>query len=44
MQATSIETERSTLDQVVRRFRDVLPPDSVITDPQQRRTYECDGL
>ncbi|GAA2790114.1 FAD-linked oxidase C-terminal domain-containing protein [Saccharopolyspora taberi] len=26
------------------RFRAVLPPQSVITDPQRLRTYECDGL
>ncbi|WP_433869939.1 FAD-linked oxidase C-terminal domain-containing protein [Saccharopolyspora sp. CA-218241] len=29
---------------MVRRFRDVLPPEAVITDPQRLRTYECDGL
>ena len=32
------------LDQAVRRFRAVLPPSALITDPQQLRTYECDGL
>ncbi|MCX2732219.1 FAD-binding protein [Saccharopolyspora sp. NFXS83] len=32
------------LDRLVRRIRDVLPENSVITDPQRRRTYECDGL
>ncbi len=32
------------LDRLVRRFRAVLPADSVITDPQRLRTYECDGL
>ena len=31
-------------DRLVRRFREVLPEDSVITDPQRLRTYECDGL
>ncbi|KAA5832804.1 FAD-binding protein [Saccharopolyspora hirsuta] len=44
MQSTSIEPERRALDQVVQRFRAALPPNSVITDPQQLRTYECDGL
>ncbi|GAB2665004.1 FAD-linked oxidase C-terminal domain-containing protein [Saccharopolyspora gloriosae] len=32
------------LDRLVRRIRDVLPENAVITDPQRRRTYECDGL
>lgn len=26
------------------RMRDLLGPDAVITDPQELRTYECDGL
>ncbi|MER7009906.1 FAD-linked oxidase C-terminal domain-containing protein [Saccharopolyspora sp. NPDC000359] len=44
MQSTSIEPEQRALDQVVREFRAALPPNSVITDPQRLRTYECDGL
>lgn len=32
------------VDQAVGRFRAVLPPGALITDPQQLRTYECDGL
>ncbi|MDA3626524.1 FAD-linked oxidase C-terminal domain-containing protein [Saccharopolyspora oryzae] len=39
MQSTS-----TALDEVAQRFRTALPPDLVITDPQQLRTYECDGL
>ncbi|MGW1677700.1 FAD-linked oxidase C-terminal domain-containing protein [Saccharopolyspora sp. NPDC002376] len=39
MQSTS-----TALDRVVPRFRAALPPDLVITDLQQLRTYECDGL
>jgi glycolate oxidase len=26
------------------RFREIVGPDGVITDPQELRTYECDGL
>jgi glycolate oxidase len=26
------------------RFREVVGPDGVVTDPQELRTYECDGL
>lgn len=26
------------------RFREVLGPEAVVTDPQELRTYECDGL
>ncbi|MDA3643215.1 FAD-binding protein [Saccharopolyspora indica] len=44
MQSTSTETERHALEQVVHQFRAALPPGMVITDPQQLRTYECDGL
>lgn len=29
---------------VLRDLRAALPPDSLITDPQRLRTYECDGL
>jgi glycolate oxidase len=36
--------ERRALDTVIRGFRGTLAPDSVITDPQRLRTYECDGL
>ncbi|RCW45297.1 glycolate oxidase [Halopolyspora algeriensis] len=36
--------QSSTLHALIRRFRDALAPDAVITDPQQLRTYECDGL
>src|SRR5919204_5602741 len=32
------------LDAAIQCFRHTLPPDSVITDPQRLRTYECDGL
>jgi glycolate dehydrogenase FAD-linked subunit len=32
------------LDQLAGRLRLVLGPDAVLTDRQQRRTYECDGL
>lgn len=34
----------SAVDAVVRRAREVLPADAVITDPARLRTYECDGL
>ncbi|RKT85554.1 glycolate oxidase [Saccharopolyspora antimicrobica] len=44
MQSTSTETEQRALEQVVQQFRAALPPNMVITDPQQLRTYECDGL
>jgi glycolate oxidase len=40
----AIGPERRRVDAVIRRFRDVLPPEAVITDPQRLRTYECDGL
>ncbi len=33
-----------TLDQLVARLRTEIGPDQVITDRQQLRTYECDGL
>ena len=26
------------------RFRELVGPDGVVTDPQELRTYECDGL
>ena len=29
---------------LVRRFEDALGPGGVITEPEQLRTYECDGL
>ncbi|QUH04764.1 FAD-binding protein [Saccharopolyspora erythraea] len=37
-------TATGVLDSALRRFREVLPPNGVITDPQRLRTYECDGL
>jgi glycolate oxidase len=42
--STGHTTEHAHLDTVIRRFRDVLPPESVVTDPVRLRTYECDGL
>jgi glycolate oxidase len=42
--ADLISPGRSHLDSAIRGFRDVLPPESLITDPQRLRTYECDGL
>ncbi|WP_433254215.1 FAD-linked oxidase C-terminal domain-containing protein [Streptosporangium sp. CA-135522] len=33
-----------TLDELARRFQEVLGPGAVITDPVRLRTYECDGL
>lgn len=32
------------IDDLVRQFRNSLAPESLITDPQRLRTYECDGL
>ncbi|MBE9375798.1 FAD-binding protein [Saccharopolyspora sp. HNM0983] len=40
----STESRPGALDHVINRFREILRPDSLITDPQQLRTYECDGL
>ena len=42
--ATAADAPAADLDRLVRRFRAVLPAESVITDPQRLRTYECDGL
>lgn len=42
MQAT--EMGSAALEQVISRFRHVLRPESLITDQQRLRTYECDGL
>lgn len=44
MRPTSTAPHEPAVDAVVRRFQDTLPARSVITDPQQLRTYECDGL
>jgi glycolate dehydrogenase FAD-linked subunit len=33
-----------TMAELAARLRDVLGPEGVITDRQQLRTYECDGL
>ncbi|MBQ6640230.1 MAG: FAD-binding protein [Saccharopolyspora sp.] len=41
---TAAAAPAADLDRLVRRFRAVLPAESVITDPQRLRTYECDGL
>lgn len=43
MQSAGVDVGHA-LDGLVRRVREVLPRDSVITDPQRLRTYECDGL
>jgi glycolate oxidase len=37
-------SDRRPLDKVIRGLLDLLPANSVITDPQRLRTYECDGL
>ena len=47
MRSTIPEVERppaGNLDRAVHRLNQVLPANAVITDPQQLRTYECDGL
>jgi len=44
MSTTTTAAPAAGLDRLVRRFRELLPEDSVITDPQRLRTYECDGL
>jgi glycolate oxidase len=36
--------DHTDLDALVHHVRQVLPTDSVITDQQRLRTYECDGL
>ncbi|GAB2745232.1 FAD-linked oxidase C-terminal domain-containing protein [Salinifilum aidingensis] len=36
--------EQQDVAGAVRRFRALLPERAIITDPQQLRTYECDGL
>ncbi|MDR7301190.1 FAD-linked oxidase C-terminal domain-containing protein [Haloactinomyces albus] len=43
-QAAESGTEHPDLHGALQRFRGILAPDAVITDPQQLRTYECDGL
>ena len=42
--ATPPAAEPAALDGLIRQFRQALPTDAVITDPQRLRTYECDGL
>ncbi|MBA8825125.1 glycolate oxidase [Saccharopolyspora lacisalsi] len=41
---TEAETAPTDLEGLIGRFREALAPESVITDPQRLRTYECDGL
>ncbi len=36
--------EQPNVADAVRQFRALLPERSIVTDPQQLRTYECDGL
>jgi glycolate oxidase len=32
------------LDTLIRRMGEICGPDGVVSDPQELRTYECDGL